>query len=48
MEARTDLIFVGRIWETNIATGNDELVGLQFAPEECTTCQGINERPDWY
>jgi hypothetical protein len=49
MEARTDLVFVGRIWESNIETGEDELVGLQFAPEECTTCEGINEKPeDWF
>jgi hypothetical protein len=46
MWRRRQLVFVGRIWESNIDTGEDEVVGYQFALEECTTCSGTSEKPE--
>ena len=43
---RWGLTFVGIIWEVNEMTLEEEMVGLQFAPEECTECQGTLEKPD--
>jgi hypothetical protein len=42
---RLGLTFVGRIWEDNEA-GDRWLVGLRFAPDECTFCQGTTKKPD--
>jgi len=42
---RWDLVFVTRLWEyTDL--GEDILVGLLFAPPECTECYGTTEKPE--
>ena len=43
---RLGQIFTNRIYEVNEITAEEEFVGLQFAPKECTTCQGTGKRPE--
>jgi hypothetical protein len=42
---RWDLAFVTRLWELS-PMGEDILVGLLFAPPECTECYGNTEKPE--
>ena len=39
-------VFIGIIWQLDELTGEDIMIGLEFADEECTTCLGSLEKPE--